>query len=53
MYSLLQLLISWRASTLPVTEVPLVLPLVVIAPSSAEVYQLLPSGMTLVGAWVK
>jgi hypothetical protein len=45
MYSLLQLLISWRASILPVTDVPVVLPEVVIAPSSAEVYQLLPSGI--------
>jgi hypothetical protein len=30
---------------LPLTEVPVVLPEVLIAPSSAEVNQLLPSGM--------
>ena len=53
MYSLLQLAISWRASILPVTDVPSVLPEVVIAPSSADVYQLLPSGIAIVGAWVK
>ena len=46
--------VSWRASILPVTDVPLVLPDVLIAPSSAEVNQP-PSGiagiMTLSGAW--
>jgi hypothetical protein len=55
MYSLLQFEVSWRASILPVTEVPVVLPEVVIAPSSAEVNQE-PSGSwagtaTFSGAW--
>src|SRR5689334_2771997 len=54
MYSLLQLEVSWRASTLPVNDVPVVLPEVEIAPISAEVYQApsgsLPGGLTGIGA---
>src|SRR5450830_271059 len=45
MYWLLQSSSSWRASILPVTEVPTVLPEVVMAPSSAEVLQL-PMGIS-------